>query len=136
MVRAVIKPMEFVDDLAGPNHNIQTASVSNQIIEQIQHEKWLNFSSRKCELLVIGQVEDNCNLEVNNTTIKQVEHVKHLSEFINSQGNNFHLIKSRPDMSYESVTKLISVCREAYFGLKQTEIMLLMMVSLFAQANI
>ena len=57
--RAVIKPMEFVDDLADPDHNIQFAGVSNQIIEQIQHEKRLNFSTRKCELLVTGQVEDN-----------------------------------------------------------------------------
>ena len=74
MGHAVVKPMEFVDGLAGPNHNIQSASVSNQIIEQIQQEKRPNFSTRKCKLLVIGQVEDNCNLEVNNTTIKRVEH--------------------------------------------------------------
>ena len=33
MGHAVIKPMEFVDDLAAPNHNIQSASVSNQITE-------------------------------------------------------------------------------------------------------
>ena len=62
--------MEFVDDLADPNHNIQSASASNQIIEQIQHEKQLKFFARKCELLVIDQVEDKCNLEVNNTTMK------------------------------------------------------------------
>ena len=62
--------MEFVDDLADPNHNIQSASANNQIIEQIQHEKQLKFSARKCELLVIDQVEDKCNLEVNNTTMK------------------------------------------------------------------
>ena len=64
--------MEFVDDLADPNHNIRSVSASNQIIEQIQHEKRLKFSTKKCELLVIGQLEDKCNLEVNNTTIKQV----------------------------------------------------------------
>ena len=75
--------MEFVDDLADPNHDIQSASVSNQVIEQIQHEKRLNFFTRKCELLVIGQVEDNCSIEFNNITIKQVEHVKYLGDFIN-----------------------------------------------------
>ena len=126
MGHAVIKPMEFVDDLADPNHNIQSAGVSNQIIEQIQHEKRLNFSTRKCQLLVIGQVEDNCNLEVNNTTIKRVEHVKYLGDFINSQGDNFDLIKSRVDRSFGSVTELISMCKEAYFESKQTEIMLLL----------
>ena len=65
--------------------------------------KWLNFSTKKCELLVISQVEDNCNLEVNNTTTKQVEHVKYLGDIINSQGNNFDFIKSRVDRSYGSV---------------------------------
>ena len=111
MGHAVIKPVEFVDNLADLNHNIQSASVSNKIIEQIQHEKRLNFSTRKCELFVIGQVEDNCNLEVNNTTIKRVEHVKYLGDFINSQGNNFDLIKSGVDRSYGSVTELIAMCR-------------------------
>ena len=91
MGHAVIKAIKFVDDLADPNHNIQSASVSNEIIEQIKHEKRLNFSTRKCDLLVIGQVEKNCNLEVNNTTIKQVEHVKYLGDFVNAQCNNFHL---------------------------------------------
>ena len=35
MGHAVIKPSEFVDALADPNHNIQSASVSDQIIEQM-----------------------------------------------------------------------------------------------------
>ena len=131
MGHTVIKPMEFVDDLADPNHNIQSASASNQIIEQIQHEKRLKFSVRKCELLVIGQVEDQCNLEVNNTTIKQVQHVKYLGDLINSQGNNCDLIKSRIDRSYGSVTELISICKEAYFGSKQIEIMLLLYRSVY-----
>ena len=72
MGHTVIKPMEFVDDLPDPNHNIQSASASNQTVEHIQHEKRIKFSAIKCELLVISQVEDQCNLEVNNTTIKQV----------------------------------------------------------------
>ena len=97
----------------------------------LQHEKPLNFSTRKCELLVIGQVEDNCNLEVNSTTIKRVEHVKYLGDFINSQGDNFDLIKSRVDRSFGSVTELISMCKEAYFGPKQTEIMLLLYRSVY-----
>ena len=105
--------VEFVDDLADPYHNIQSASASNQIIEQIQHEKRLKFSARKCESLVIGQVEHQCNLEVNNTTIKQVQHVKYLGDLINSQGNNCDVIKCRIDRSYGSVSELISICKEA-----------------------
>ena len=108
MAHAVIKPMKLVDRLVDPNHNIQSASVSNKIIEQIQHEKQLNFSTRKCELLLIGQVEDNCKSEANNMTSKQVEHVEYLGNFINLQGNNFDLIKSRVHRSYRSLTELIS----------------------------
>ena len=77
-----------------------------------------------CELLVIGQVDDQCNLDVNNTTIKQVQHVKYLGDLISSQGNNCDLIKSRIDRSYGSATELISICKEAYFVSKQIEIML------------
>ena len=131
MGHAVIKPMEFVDDLADPNHNIKSASVSNQIIEQIQHEKRLNFSTRKCELLVIGQVEDNCNLEVNNTTIKRVEHAKYLGDFINSQGDNLDLIRSRVDRSFGSVTELISMCKLSLFWVKADWIMLLLYRSVY-----
>ena len=123
--------MEFVDDLVDPNHDIQSASASNQIIEQIQPEKRLKFSARKCELLVIGQVDDKYNLEVNNMTIKQVQHLKYLGDFINSQGNNCDLIKSRIDRSCGSVTELISICKKAYFGSKQTEIMLLLHRSVY-----
>ena len=34
-----IKPLEFVDDLADPNHSSMSAHVSNSVIEQIQFEK-------------------------------------------------------------------------------------------------
>ena len=132
MGHAVIKPMEFVDDLADSNHNIQSTSASNQITEQIQHQKRLKFSARKCELLVICQVENKCNLQANNMPIKQFQHVKYLGDFIISQGNNCYLIKSRIDRSYGSVvTELISICKEAYFGSKQIEIMLLLNRSVY-----
>ena len=111
---------------ASSSSGSESSSTCSQTIEQIHHEKWLKFSARKCELLVIGQVEDQCNLEVNNTTIKQVQHVKYLGDLINSQGNNCDLIKSRTDRSYGSVTELISICKEAYFRSKQIEIMLLL----------
>ena len=131
MGHSVITPMEVVDDVADSNHNIQSAGVSNQIIEQIQHEKRLNFSTRKCELLAIGQVEDKCNLEVNNTTIKRVEHLKYLGDFIKSQGDNSDLIKSRVDRSLRSITELISMCKDAYLGSKQIEIILLLYRSVY-----
>ena len=65
------------------------------------------------------------------TTIKQVQHPKYLGDLINSQGNNCDLIKSRIHRSYGSVTELISIGKEAYFGSKQIEIMLLLYRSVY-----
>ena len=38
-----MKPMEFVDDIAGTNKDRQSALLSNCLLENIQHEKALNF---------------------------------------------------------------------------------------------
>ena len=43
--------MEFVDDLADPNRDKQSALASNAVLQAIQHEKRLAFSAEKCELL-------------------------------------------------------------------------------------
>ena len=40
-----IKSMEFVDDLADPNRDKQSAQASNAVLQAIQHEKRLTFSS-------------------------------------------------------------------------------------------
>ena len=52
-------------------------------------------------------------------------------DFINSQGDNFDLLKSRVDSLYGSVTELLSMCKEAYFGSKPIEIMLLLCRSVY-----
>ena len=49
---ANIKSLESVDDIADVNQNFSSLSHSNKLIENIQHEKRLNFSSKKCELNV------------------------------------------------------------------------------------
>ena len=43
--------MEFVDDLADPNRDNQSALASNAVLQAIHHEKRLTFSAEKCELL-------------------------------------------------------------------------------------
>ena len=50
MWHAVIKPMEFVDDLADPNHNIQSASVSNRLIEQNPTRETAKFLHQKMRI--------------------------------------------------------------------------------------
>ena len=49
-----IKSLEFVDDIADVNRDFNSLCHSNRLIENIQHEKILTFSSKKCELLRVG----------------------------------------------------------------------------------
>ena len=101
-----IKPPEFVDDLADPNHSPLSAHVSNSVIEQIQFEKRL---TKKCELLVIGSDDADYTLDINGGTIKHVSTVKYLGDILNAQGSNIDMIKSRVDRCHGSVTELISI---------------------------
>ena len=55
-----IKSMEFVDDLADPNRDKQSAIASNAVLETSQHEKRLIFSAEKFELLKINSKDDTC----------------------------------------------------------------------------
>ena len=71
--------------------------VSNSVIEQIQFEKRLKFSAKKCELLAIGFDDAGCTLDVNGGTIKHVSSVKYLGDILNAQGSNVDIIKSRVD---------------------------------------
>ena len=123
--QANIKPLEFVDDLADPNHSSMSAHVSNSVIEQIQFEKRLKFSAKKCELLAIGSDDTGYTLDVNDRTIKHVSTVKYLGDILNAQGSNVDMIKSRVDRCHGSVTELISICKEAHFGQQQIEMMFL-----------
>ena len=107
-----IKRLEFVDDLADPNHSSMSAHVSNSVIKQIQFKKRLKFSAKKCELLTIGSNDAG----INGRTIKHVSIVKYLGDILNVQGSTVDMIKSRVDKCHGSVTELISICKEAHFG--------------------
>ena len=126
-----IKPLEFVDDLADPNHSLTFAHISNSVIEQIQFEKRLKFSAKKCELLAIGSDDVGYNLDINGRTITDVSSVKYLGGILNAQGSNVDLIKSRVDRCHGSVAELISICKEAHFGQQQIEMMFLLYEAVF-----
>ena len=46
-----IQSLEFVDDIADPSSDKNSAPASNRIIGQIQHEKRISSSFEKCKLL-------------------------------------------------------------------------------------
>ena len=125
------EPLEFVDNLADPNHSLTSAHISNSVIEQIQFEKRLKFSAKKCEVLAIGSDDADYTLGVNGRTIKHVSSVRYLGDILNAQGSNVDLIKSRVDRCHGSVVELISICKKAHFRQQQIEMMFLLYKSVF-----
>ena len=74
---ANIKSLEFADDIADVNRNFSPLCHSNKLIENIQHEKRLNFSSKKCKLLKVGSKSSNGFIYVNNKSITNSECTKY-----------------------------------------------------------
>ena len=74
-----IKPLEF-DDIANPRSSRQTAVLSNKLLENIKHEKRVNFSAEKCELLKINYSIGNDGLLLNGEDIKSVRKVRYLGD--------------------------------------------------------
>ena len=103
--------MEFVDDLADPNRDKQSALASNAVLQAIQHEKRLTFSAEKCELLKINSKDDTC-LKVSGRGMKQVAVACYLgADHFNRQGNNSDLCEKKsqrpkaPSLNYVSCAK-------------------------------
>ena len=122
--------MEFVDDLADPNRDKQSALASNTVLQAIQHEKRLTFSAEKCELLKINSKDDTC-LKVNGRSIKQVDVARCLGDHFNRQGNNSDLCKERVTKAKGTIIELCSLCKGTNMGNKQIESMLLLYKTVF-----
>ena len=71
---------ESVDGIANPSSSRQTAVPSNKLLENIQHEKRVNFSAEKCELLKINSDGNNGPL-LDGDKSKSVKKVKYLVMF-------------------------------------------------------
>ena len=126
-----IRSLEFVDDIADPNSDRNSALASNRIIEEIQHEKRISFSFEKCVLLKMNSKYKQGNIMVNGENIKTVETARYLDDKFNSKGNNTKLCKDRVDRAKGSTFELIAVCREVKFGTCQIENMLILYQSVF-----
>ena len=125
-----IKSMEFVDDLADPNKDKQSAQASNAVLQAIQHEKRLTFSAEKCELLKINSKDDTC-LKVNGRSMKQVDVACYLGDHFNRRGNNSDLCKERVTKAKGTIIELCSLCKGINMGNKQIESMLLLYKTVF-----
>ena len=92
-----IRSLEFVDGIADPNSDKNSAKTSNRIIRQIQHEKRISFSFEKCELLKMNSKYKQGNITVNGENIKLVEVARYFSDKFSSEGNYTDLCKDRVD---------------------------------------
>ena len=124
-----IKSMEFVDDLADPSRDKQSAQASNAILQAIQHEKRLTFSADKCELLKINSKDDTCSMV--GVYMKQVDVVCYLGDHFNRQANNSDLCKERVTKTNNTIIGLCSLCKGINMGNKQIESMLLLYKTVF-----
>ena len=114
-----IKSLEFVDDIADVNRDFNSLCHSNRLIENIQHEKRLTFSLKKCELLRVGFKTLGESIYVNNKSVTNSDCTKYLGDYVNSNGSNSDLIDARVKKAQGSVIELISICKEAQFSLNQ-----------------
>ena len=84
------------------------------MIENIQHQKRLTFSSKKCELLRVGFKTLGESIQyVNNKSVTNSDCTKYLGDYVNSNGSNSDLIDARVKKTQGSVIELVSICKEA-----------------------
>ena len=125
-----IKSMEFVDDLANPKRDKQSALAINAVLPAIKHEKRLTLSAEKCELLKTNS-KDDTYLKVNGRSMKQVDVACYLGEHFNRQGNNSDLCEERVTKAKGTIIELCSLCKGINMENKQIESMLLLYKTVF-----
>ena len=89
-----IQTLELVDDIANPSSRKQTSLLRNKLLENIQHEKCMNFSAEKCEHLKINSI-GNDGLLLNGDKIKSVKKVRYLGDAFSDEGDNSELCMDR-----------------------------------------
>ena len=95
------------------------------MIENIWHEKRLNFSSKKCELLKVGSKSSDGFVYVNNTSITNSECTKYFGDYFNSFGINSDLVDARVKKAKDSTIELIAMCKEVQFSSNPSAVLLL-----------
>ena len=102
-----------------------TILLSNKLLENIQHEKRVNFSAEKCELLKINSI-GNDGLLLNGEDIKSVRKVRYLGDVFSDKGDNSELCKGRHDKIKGTITEQFALSKGIKFGIKQIESLLLL----------
>ena len=128
-----IKSSEFVDDIANINDQHLAALSSNKIIQNVQDQKRLTFSTEKCEMFKINPTKTDAQaiISINGETVKSVSFARYLGDHFNVKGDNQKLCAERCSRAKDAIIELMAICHEVVFGRKQTEVMLLLYRSVF-----
>ena len=130
-----IKTSLFVDDISDLNSCKTTATLSNKVFVNIQHQKHETFSAEKCELLLVNKKECD-SLPLNSDKINSVQRARYLGNLLNEKGNYLDLCQGRADRAKTTVTELcaLSNCKEINFGHnRQIESLLILYKSVFVR---
>ena len=117
-----IKSVEFVDDIADINDQHPAALLSNNIIQNVQDQKRLTFSSEKCEMLKINptKTDSQASISINGVTVKSVSCARYLGDHFNVKGGNQKLCAEGCSRAKGTIIELMAICREVVFGRKST----------------
>ena len=93
--------------------------------------KKIDVSEEKCELLKVNSKVGDATFQVNGKSVKTVRVVRYLGDHFNCKANNKDLCKERVKKATGTIIKLMALCRETCFGIKQIECMLILYRSMF-----
>ena len=125
-----IKTSLFVDDISDPNSCKTMATLSNKVLEDIQHQKRVTFSAEKCELLLVNRKECD-SLPLNSDKINSVQRAPYLGDLLNEKGNYLDLCEDRADRAKTTVIELCALSKGINFGHRQIESLLILYKPVF-----
>ena len=118
-----IKTSLFADYISDPNSCKTMATLSNMVLEDIQHQKRVTFSAEKCELLLVNRKVCD-SLSLNSDKINSVQRAPYLGDVLNEKGNYLDLCEDRADRAKTTVIELCALSKGINFGHRQIESLL------------
>ena len=90
-----------------------SAQVSCKVMENMQDQKRLTFSAKKCELLRINPKSSSVGASLTvNAQVKMVEFAHCLGDYCNTSGDNTTLYTERCLRAKGSTVELIALCKK------------------------
>ena len=106
------------------------ATLSNKVLEDIQHQKRVTFSVEKYEVLLVNRKECD-SLPPNSNKINSVQRTRYVGDVLNEKENYLDLCEDRDDKAKTTVIELCALSKGINFGHRQIESLLILYTSVF-----